>query len=70
MNNHKIKVYYTDKVGSNLWLDSVTGLEYYKSFPEDPEWGSWKYIWESREAGDVLVKTIGRSPEVEFIKRK
>ena len=66
-----IKVYYTDKVGDNLFIDSVTGLEYFKAFPEDPEWwGSWEYIWESREAGEILIKTIGRSHEVELIKRK
>lgn len=65
----KLKIFYTDKVGEDLYLDSVTGLEYFRSFAPETKWGDWAYIWESREAGEVLIKTIEISPRVEFIKR-
>tara|TARA_R100001594_G_C3980572_1_gene249966 strand:- start:312 stop:518 length:207 start_codon:yes stop_codon:yes gene_type:complete len=65
----KLKIFYTDRVGDDLYIDSLTGLEYFKSLAPNAKWGDYKYIWESREAGEVLIKTIEVSPRVEFIKR-
>ena len=53
-------IYYTDQVGM-CFLDQLTGLEYFCM-------GS--VVWESREAGEVLIKTLHPVSQVEMRKRE
>ncbi len=58
-----MKIYYTDKIVSNniiLFLDSVTNLEYVVD---------GLLLWESKEAGEILIKSLGPYKDITLIKR-